>query len=288
MGVESLSKAEHRRPSAGRGTAKAAVILLCGALAACSSAKTAKRSQSEFALGVAASPRVVTSGRIPKGGGRYHVGKPYRVGGKTYVPREDPDYEAVGMASWYGPGFQGRRTANGEVFDMHALTAAHPTLPLPSYVRVTNLENRRSVMVRVNDRGPFGHGRVIDLSRQVARMLDFERRGKAKVHVEYVDLAAAEGDDTLYLLASYSGPSAGAGKVAVASLQPRTRPRSAPILATGFAREPDAAPAAEASEALFAPAAVSAEEAEPAHHRASYLAVPRIANPFAAIEGVVR
>lgn len=113
--------------------------------------------------GVAASPRVVSSGPIPKGGGRAMVGKPYKIAGRWYHPKEDPDYVGVGLASWYGDAFHGRKTANGEVYDMNMLSAAHPTMPLPSYARVTNYSNNRSVIVRVNDRGPFAHGREIDL-----------------------------------------------------------------------------------------------------------------------------
>ena len=140
-------------------------------------------------------------------GGHYHIGKPYTVAGKTYYPREDPNYRAVGVASWYGSAFHGQRTANGEVFDMRALSAAHPTLPLPSYVRVTNLANQRSVVVRVNDRGPFAQGRVIDVSKRTAEMLGFVRVGMAKVKVEYVGKARLDGRDERLLLASYRGPS---------------------------------------------------------------------------------
>ena len=106
--------------------------------------------------GVSASPRVVDAGDpVPKGGGTYRVGKPYVVAGRTYVPEEDANYRAEGMASWYGDDFHGRLTANGEVFDMHSISAAHPTLPMPSYARVTNLTNKKSIVVRVNDRGPL-------------------------------------------------------------------------------------------------------------------------------------
>ncbi len=146
--------------------------------------------------GVAASPRVVEAGEpVPKGGGRYSVGKPYVVAGRTYVPEENNGYSAEGMASWYGDDFHGRLTANREVFDMHSLTAAHPTLPLPSYVRVTNLSNRRSLIVRVNDRGPYHGNRVIDVSVRAAKLLDFHSRGVTKVRVDYVGRAALEGSD---------------------------------------------------------------------------------------------
>jgi rare lipoprotein A len=162
---------------------------------------------SEKEYGVSASPRIVAMGHeVPKGGGRYHIGNPYRVKGKTYKPKEDTSYSKVGVASWYGHAFHGRETANGEVYDMGELTAAHPTLPLPSYVRVTNLANDRSVVVRVNDRGPFKRGRIIDVSASVAEMLDFKRAGTAKVKVEYVGRARLDGRDRQMLLASYQGP----------------------------------------------------------------------------------
>ncbi len=105
-------------------------------------------------FGVPASPRITTAKRVPKGGGRSQVGKPYKVRGKWYYPKDDPGYSKSGTASWYGPNFHGRLTANGEVYDMHGLSAAHKTFPLPSYAMVTNLENGSRVMVRVNDRGP--------------------------------------------------------------------------------------------------------------------------------------
>jgi len=114
------------------------------------------------------------------------VGKPYRVAGRWYVPREDWNYDETGIASWYGRKFHGRRTANGEIFDMNKLTAAHRTLPLPSYVRVTNLENGRAINVRVNDRGPFVKGRIIDLSRRAAQLLGFAAKGTARVRVQII------------------------------------------------------------------------------------------------------
>jgi rare lipoprotein A len=139
---------------------------------------------------------------IPKGGGTYRVGEPYVIGGRTYIPREEPDYRAQGIASWYGDWFHGRLTANGERYDMHAISAAHPTLPLPSYVRVTNLENNRSLVVRVNDRGPFRDGRIIDMSLRAAKLLGFYERGLARVQVEYLGPARLEGSDDDYLAAT--------------------------------------------------------------------------------------
>ena len=139
---------------------------------------------------------------VPHGGGQYLVGRPYTVAGHRYYPAENPSYTAVGMASWYGAAFHGRRTANGEVYDMASLSAAHPTMPLPSYARVTNLENGYSVIVRVNDRGPYHAGRVMDVSSRVADVLDMKGMGTAKVKVDYVGPAPMEGSDDLQLLAS--------------------------------------------------------------------------------------
>jgi len=114
----------------------------------------------------------------------YKVGDAYQINGIWYYPKEDYDHDETGIASWYGTKFHGRRTANGEIYDMNSLTAAHRTLPMPSYVRVTNLENGRSIVLRVNDRGPFAHSRVIDVSRRASQLLGFQRKGTAKVRVQ--------------------------------------------------------------------------------------------------------
>ena len=119
--------------------------------------------------------------------GDYKVGRPYNIKGIWYYPRVDYDYRETGIASWYGPGFHGKQTANGEIYDQMALTAAHRTLPMPSLVRVTNLDNGRSIKVRINDRGPFKNGRIIDLSYRAAQLLDFVRAGTAKVKVEILE-----------------------------------------------------------------------------------------------------
>ena len=118
--------------------------------------------------------------------GSYKVGNPYKVGGVWYYPKVDYDYVETGIASWYGPTFHKKRTANGDIFDMNAITAAHRTLPLPSVVRVTNLKNGRSIKVVVNDRGPFARGRIVDVSRRTAQLLGFERAGVAPVKIEIV------------------------------------------------------------------------------------------------------
>ncbi len=145
---------------------------------------------------VPASPYVATGRKISRGGGVYKIGTPYKVAGKWYVPRHDPHYDATGMGSWYGDDFHGRKTANGEIFDKHALTAAHPTLPLPSYAYVTNLENNRTVLVRINDRGPYAGGRIIDLSHFAARHLGFDQKGLARMRVRYAGRAPLNGDDS--------------------------------------------------------------------------------------------
>jgi len=132
---------------------------------------------------------------LGKGGGYRKIGKPYLINGVRYVPRHDPDYEETGIASWYGHGFHGKKTANGEFYNMHGLTAAHRTLPLPSFVSVTNLQNGRKVKVRVNDRGPFKKGRVIDVSSQVAKELRFSEQGTAKVKVKYLGPAPLDSGD---------------------------------------------------------------------------------------------
>ncbi|TDI64892.1 MAG: septal ring lytic transglycosylase RlpA family protein [Alphaproteobacteria bacterium] len=132
------------------------------------------------------------SGNVATAPGTYKIGSPYKVNGIRYVPREDANYRATGIASWYGKKFHGRRTANGEIFDMNGLTAAHPTLPLPSKVRVTNLENGKQIELRVNDRGPFTRGRIIDVSKRAAKLLGFQGKGTAKVRVEYVGRAPLE------------------------------------------------------------------------------------------------
>ncbi|TDQ81502.1 rare lipoprotein A [Dongia mobilis] len=148
--------------------------------------------------------KVVTR-KEPQVTGPYKIGKPYQVDGVWYYPRADYDYDETGIASWYGPGFHGNQTANGEIYDENDLTAAHKTLPMPSLVRVTNLENGRSLVVRLNDRGPFANNRIIDLSRRSAQLLGFEQQGTAKVRVQVLKdesmmlaaQASAKGGDTI-------------------------------------------------------------------------------------------
>jgi rare lipoprotein A len=173
----------------------------------------AKEYFAEKEYGVKASPRVIAAAanipgvkmrRMPRGGGREQVGKPYQIRGKWYYPREEQGYDRSGIASWYGDAFHGRKTANGEIYDMQQLSAAHPTMPLPSYAKVTNLKNGNSIIVRVNDRGPYAHGRIIDMSKRAAQMLDYTGTGVAQVRVQYVGRAPLHGRDDAYLLASFA------------------------------------------------------------------------------------
>ena len=146
---------------------------------------------------------------LRRGGGRLSIGKPYKIRGKWYTPADEPGYSREGQASWYGDAFHGRLTANGEIYDMNNLTAAHPTLPLPSYARVTNVANGTSVVVRINDRGPYANGRVIDLSKRVAQVLDTKHAGVGRVQVDYIGVAPVDGQDDAFLLASFRQNGAG-------------------------------------------------------------------------------
>src|SRR6201991_394926 len=190
-----------RADLAGRGARCAAAVAMCLALANCaSSGKFASRVDPRY--GVSSSPRVVAFGEaVPKGGGTY---------------REE------GLASWYGDDFHGRLTANGEVFDMGSLTAAHPTLPMPCYARVTNLGNGKSLIVRVNDRGPYHGNRLIDVSNKAAELLEFKGNGVARVRVEYVGRAPLEGSDDRQLMATLRTgvPAPSPTMVRVASARP--------------------------------------------------------------------
>ena len=125
----------------------------------------------------------------PYSGGTYKVGNTYQVDGKIFTPKESFDYFEKGVASWYGPKFHGKKTANGETFNMNLLTAAHKTLQLPSLVKVTNIENKKSIILRVNDRGPFVKNRIIDVSKKAATILGFHKEGTANVIVEYYGIA---------------------------------------------------------------------------------------------------
>lgn len=186
--------------------------------------------------------------------GTYKVGKAYQIAGQWYYPQVDVAYEETGIASWYGPNFHGRKTANGEIFDMTLISAAHRTLPMPSVVRVTNLENGRSLIVRINDRGPFARGRIIDLSRRAAELLGFTAQGTAMVHVRLLGeesrqaalAAGATGRD----MAAFGPPPPKASpsvevsverltpvegvEVSAAPVPPSTPPQQAPITASAL------------------------------------------------------
>ena len=205
------------------------IAALCFGLSACGSGRDNNERLGE---------RVVPLGQpVPKGGGAYQIGKPYDVSGLTYTPREDPGYDRVGSASWYGELFHGRRTANGEIYDMDRLSAAHPTLPLPVYARVTNLNNGRTIVVRINDRGPYARDRIIDLSRRSAELLAFRGNGTATVRVKYLGRAPLSGDDSyernylasqswMQVAAKGKSPKGGAGAIAVSSALPAENPEN--------------------------------------------------------------
>jgi len=154
---------------------KAGVIICISAVAMMGCAETAFFAQTAKQFGTPT-----------KESGEYKIGKPYKIKGVWYYPQVNYEYNETGIASWYGTKFHGRKTANGEIYNMNALTAAHRTLPLPSFVRVTNLQNGRSLILRVNDRGPFAHNRVIDISRRGSQLLGFQRQGTTRIRVEII------------------------------------------------------------------------------------------------------
>ena len=179
---------------------------------------------------------------VPREEPRSPYGNPpfYEVFGKRYfVLSSSADYVERGVASWYGPGFHKVRTSMGEIYDMYGMTAAHKTLPLPAYVRVTNLQNGRSVVVRVNDRGPFVGNRIIDLSYTAAAKLDMLRNGTAFVEVRSVGPSSAP------LLAAAAGaPGAASGQIASASLSGAHEMPASPATSAGPATSaPSAGPA---------------------------------------------
>lgn len=185
-------------------------------------------------------------------GGGYKIGNPYQIAGVWYYPKEDPFYDETGIASWYGQDFHGKTTANGERYDMEALTAAHRTLPMPVIVRVTNLENGRSVRLRVNDRGPYARGRIIDVSRRAATLLGFHGNGTARVRVQFEGRAevgaAPPQDDSEIAAASSSIKAAPLSSVASSELAP-------PPGAASATAPPPASDVRVASNAAMAPVA---------------------------------
>lgn len=179
--------------------------------------------------------------------GIFKIGKPYEIDGVWYYPAQDWSYDETGIASWYGKEFDGKYTADGEVFDLNALTAAHRTLPMPTIVQVTNLENGRSIQLRVNDRGPYARGRIIDVSRRAAQLLGFEQEGTAKVRVKILvpETIAAESLAQRNLVAQAADP-ARAAPVAPVVIQPLTPAPTMQIASTEPAPLPRPLPAAAA------------------------------------------
>jgi rare lipoprotein A len=183
----------------------ALIVLLAGTAAACASTGTSLTLATPSRQAqVAQSPQ---SARPPSGRLR-GTEKPYQVNGQWYFPQADPSYDEVGTASWYGYPFQARHTADGEIYDEGLITAAHKTLPLPCIVEVTNLQNGRSIRVRVNDRGPFVGGRLIDLSKAAAEQLGFDRRGTTRVRVRFITMAAPLTAPGLMMASTGAAPSA--------------------------------------------------------------------------------
>ncbi|HEY4134274.1 MAG TPA: septal ring lytic transglycosylase RlpA family protein [Alphaproteobacteria bacterium] len=229
-----------------------ALALVAGSLAACS--------ETEFLMNTAKQVRGRDTAQTPTTGGLYKIGNPYQISGVWYYPAVDYDYDETGIASWYGPDFHGKVTANGEEYDMNAMTAAHRTLPMPSIVQVTNLENGRSVTVRVNDRGPYARGRIIDLSRRAAQLLGVEKQGTAKVRVQVLSeesrILAAQltGKDDTGIVAVNGVKGAPRAAVESADLAPPPGVRAAPGPAPAH---PAAAPAPSAVTALAQPVQVT-------------------------------
>ena len=230
-----------------------AATLVLGALLAACGTTSAPGSKPSAALGA---------------GGAYKVGKPYQIAGVWYYPKEDEHYDRTGIASWYGPQFHGKKTADGETFDQNAITAAHPTLPMPVLVRVTNLENGRSLVVRVNDRGPFVAGREIDLSRKAAELLGYDRKGTTRVRVQYISRAPLpDGSGNMYAANetfTVPKPEMDASEKYVAPA-----PKSESVVATALAAPigvktaaADVMPAASMAPISNAPAAISTPEAD--------------------------
>ena len=203
-----------------------------------------------------------TGGHAPSP--HYKVGKPYKINGRWYRPAEEPDYNKRGVASWYGDDFHGRPTANGEIFDMGEMTAAHTTLPMPSMVEVTNLENGRRAVVRVNDRGPFAHNRIIDLSRAAARKLGFEHKGLANVRVRYLSPAPLPGEKTGPLYARRK-PAAAPIAVAMSPVREETNTDHLAGLITNSdpGREPNLPPPLPVTSELLAAESLNGELAAP-------------------------
>lgn len=194
-------------------------------------------------------PTYTPPASTPESSGIYKVGQPYQIEGTWYYPREQPDYDETGIASWYGPTFYGQHTANGETFDANALSAAHRTLPMPVNVRVTNLENGKSLILRVNDRGPFARGRIIDVSEHAAKLLGFYGQGTARVRVTYMGNSYLPGSNVLAGTPANPLPAAPSGTVQEASLTPVPGvPSAAPVTSKPLPAPVPSAPVADTSD----------------------------------------
>jgi rare lipoprotein A len=199
--------------------------------------------------------------------GAYKVGNPYQIDGVWYYPAEDYNYDETGIASWYGPGFHEKFTANGEIYDQNDLTAAHRTLPMPCFVRVTNLDNGRSIVLRVNDRGPYARGRIIDVSRRGAQLLGYDVIGTARVRVQ---IMANESRDLADAMRK-----GGTGAIVAARVQ--TQPGEPPPIAAPretVASAPLAPPPSQAPSPVASPVASPAAEPSPAAVEAAVASVP--------------
>ena len=204
--------------------------------------------------------------------GTYKVGQPYKIDGVTYTPKENFTLTETGMASWYGPGFHGKSTANGERYDQTDRTAAHRTLQMPAIVRVTNLENGRSTVVRVNDRGPFARSRVIDLSRTAAEEIDMVGKGTARVRIDQLQAESLAVKDV-----ALSGGGPAEQQQAVAQLASGSRAAPTPAPTPAPAPSPVAAPPLPVMQASYVPPPVPAAAAQTV-----YAPSPRTAAPFGA------
>lgn len=229
---------------------------LSGRLGLMALAAVALAGCAETQLAVHTAKRVGAPGSVEvPAGGAYKIGEPYQIAGTWYYPKEDYSYVETGVASWYGPDFHGKSTANGEIYDMNDLTAAHRTLPLPSVVRVTNLDNGRSLVLRVNDRGPFAKNRIIDVSRRGAQLLGFEGKGTTRVKVQILREESIALRDALL-------KGGGGGRIMVASAD--TDMDAAPVPETAVPSAPVSVPAPEPLvRAQPAPVVVAAPLPEP-------------------------
>jgi rare lipoprotein A len=209
-----------------RGARMAALMMSSALLSGCAEANLFTHFAKKAASSDPAQPPPVSATVAPT----YKVGKPYQVAGVWYYPQEDFGYDETGIASWYGPNFHAKATANGEVFDQNDVSAAHKTLPMPSIVRVTNLENGRTLVVRVNDRGPFVNGRILDLSRRAAQLLGMEAKGTAAVRVQVLT-------EESRVLAGKVKPEVSANEPKLAAAAPRGSVSAESLPAPGGARD---------------------------------------------------